>query len=187
MSTTSSNQRPACPLEYLTQMPPELLSVRDDLVWLCATHATDAAPLPASLRQLADKLRSVADSLVGSYDRGPVMQRVVGECAKTFGCTPGQILSRAKPAYVVTARHASMRLYSILANASSVQTAEAFGGRDHGTALNSFQRCREYLETDPEFRRRYITAAAALGLSPDAALVPHSTHNPQPNPHPKKP
>lgn len=172
MRATASAQRPACPVEHLSQMPLELTVVRDDLVWLCSTHSTDAAPLADTLRQLADRLRRIADGLGTHYDQGPIFRQVVHACAQAFGVTPGQILSRSRPAYLVGARHTAMRLYSIVAGTSGVQTAAAFGGRDHATALNAFHRCRDYLDTDPDFRRRYLAAAAALGLSPEAALVP---------------
>lgn len=172
MSAIASTHRPACPIEHLTQMPSELLSVRDDLVWLCSTHSTDAAPLADTLRQLADRMRLIADGLGSQYDHGPIMRQVVHACAQAFGVTPGQILSRSRPAYLVGARHAAMRLYSIVARTSGMRTAAVFGRRDHGTAVNAFRRCRDFLDTDPDFRRRYLASATALGLSPEAALVP---------------
>lgn len=140
---------------------------------------------PDTLRRIAAELSTLATLAAdnGAYD-DPVLQRVATACAAAWDCEARLILSRAQIGNICDARNAAVHLYAIIARTSLSRTAQAFGGRDPCCAQNSVRRCRDYLDTDPDFRRRYLAAAAALGLSPEAALVPPAIRNPKPTPHP---
>ena len=92
-------------------------------------------------------------------DFAKVMQSVCLTC----DVTPAQILSTSREGDIKDARH--MLVYILRAH-YGLRYSEIGRrlGRDHSTAINSFNVCRDYLEYNREFKKVYNTVKDLLGI-----------------------
>jgi chromosomal replication initiation ATPase DnaA len=92
-------------------------------------------------------------------DFAKVMQSVCIAC----DVTPAQILSTSREGDIKDARH--MLVYILRAH-YGLRYSEIGRrlGRDHSTAINSFNVCRDYLEYNREFKKVYNTVKELLGI-----------------------
>jgi chromosomal replication initiator protein len=74
------------------------------------------------------------------------IQRVVAEY---FSLTPNDLKGKKRTQNIVFARHLAMYISREITEYSTTELGQFFGGRDHTTVMNSFNKIEEHIRSDP--------------------------------------
>lgn len=81
-----------------------------------------------------------------------IIEKVVGEVARTYGADPADIRSKKRDAQTSRMRQMSMYIISEMTNLSTKAIGNEFSGRDHSTVVYALQEMRRLLEKDSSLR-----------------------------------
>lgn len=112
------------------------------------SHFTGRAITPDFVRESLKDLLALQDKLVNIDN----IQRIVAEYYKI---KISDLLSKRRSRSVARPRQVAMSLAKELTNHSLPEIGDAFGGRDHTTALHAIRKIKELQETDSEIREDY--------------------------------
>jgi len=104
--------------------------------------------------------------LLKIYQKTKLEELIISVVCQAYGVTFEQINVRSRKRELVEPRQVIMTLVNVLAG----YTIEASGeivGRDHATVLSSKKSVISLLETDKEFRLRFIRILRGIGVSPE--------------------
>jgi chromosomal replication initiation ATPase DnaA len=99
--------------------------------------------------------------LVRSGDEA-LLAKVVHHASEVFGVTEAEILGRAKPWPIVSARHAVAYVLRTLGLSSS--SAGRLMGRDPGNVLNATKVCLNVMQTDMDYRTKVMELWRRMAL-----------------------
>lgn len=91
-------------------------------------------------------------------------EKVLQSVCLACDVTPAQILSNSREQDIKDARHMLVYILRAHYGLRYSEIGRRIGGRDHSTAINSFNVCRDYLEYDKDYRKVYNTVKQLLGL-----------------------
>ncbi|TPE55386.1 chromosomal replication initiator protein DnaA [Maribrevibacterium harenarium] len=112
------------------------------------SHFTGRAITPDFVRESLKDLLALQDKLVNIDN----IQRVVAEYYKI---KIADLLSKRRSRSVARPRQVAMSLAKELTNHSLPEIGDAFGGRDHTTALHAIRKIKELQDTDSDIREDY--------------------------------
>ncbi len=112
--------------------------------------------------QASEKTASAVERIVSRTDsnREVTAKDINKRVAKYFDVTVRELTGDSRRKTVVRARAVSVYLIRTLIGSSFQAIGQHLGGRDHTTALHSFHRAQEWLDSDPGFAR----AVAEVGV-----------------------
>lgn len=112
------------------------------------SHFTGRAITPDFVRESLKDLLALQDKLVNIDN----IQRIVAEYYKI---KISDLLSKRRSRSVARPRQVAMSLAKELTNHSLPEIGDAFGGRDHTTALHAIRKIKELQDTDSDIREDY--------------------------------
>ena len=112
------------------------------------SHFTGRSITPDFVRESLKDLLALQDKLVNIYN----IQRIVAEYYKI---KISDLLSKRRSRSVARPRQVAMSLAKELTNHSLPEIGDAFGGRDHTTALHAIRKIKELQDTDSDIREDY--------------------------------
>ena len=112
------------------------------------SHFTGRSITPDFVRESLKDLLALQDKLVNIDN----IQRVVAEYYKI---KIADLLSKRRSRSVARPRQVAMSLAKELTNHSLPEIGDAFGGRDHTTALHAIRKIKELQDTDSDIREDY--------------------------------
>lgn len=112
------------------------------------SHFTGRAITPDFVRESLKDLLALQDKLVNIDN----IQRIVAEYYKI---KISDLLSKRRNRSIARPRQVAMSLAKELTNHSLPEIGDAFGGRDHTTALHAIRKIKELQDTDSDIREDY--------------------------------
>lgn len=94
----------------------------------------------------------------------PSIETIQRLCAREFGVSVMDILSRRRPAPAVRARHTAMYLARHLTRCSFPEIGRMFGDRDHTTVMHGVASIERRILADVKFGGRVETLSRCLDL-----------------------
>lgn len=80
---------------------------------------------------------------------------ITTEAANAFWVTPEAIMGKTRTKSTADARLVSVTIYREITGHSLLETARAFGKKEHGTVKNAVRRVAELREVDMIFAKKY--------------------------------
>src|SRR5256884_219841 len=111
---------------------------------------------------LSDKIRQGEEA--GGYggQATPSIDRVQEVVARRWGVTPEGLRSKARTKTLTIPRQVAMYLASNMLSMQLVEIGQAFGGRDHSTAIHSVDKVERQMMRDRTFKERVEMARQEL-------------------------
>lgn len=91
-------------------------------------------------------------------------EKVLQSVCLTCDVTPAQLLGSSREGTVKDARHMTVYILRHHYGMRFKDIGKKLGGRDHSTAINSYNRCRDFLEFDKDYRKMYNTVKQLLNI-----------------------
>lgn len=98
--------------------------------------------------KLAARQKILTEASAAAAARRPSIEQIQRACAAHYGVSRSDILSAGRTKDIVRPRQVAMYLAKTLAQRSLPEIGRRFGGRDHTTALHSFQKIGRLVEMD---------------------------------------
>ena len=110
--------------------------------------------LTASVMPIEQKSDSVA-----SY-RAEKIYEVIEDAS---GITKMEIISTTRKREIVNQRvKVASFMFRFIPSWSLKRIGQAIGGRDHSTVIHERDKCQDYMDTEPEFKKQYLEIEAIL-------------------------
>jgi chromosomal replication initiator protein len=158
-------------LEFIAeQVADNIRSLEGALIRLAAVHSLRGRPLDVALA--AEVLGTLAPR--GSSDGGPpTVRRIQEAVAEHFKLTPAELCSASRAMRVTWPRQLAIHLARELTGQSLQSIGQAFGGRNHATALHACRRVSREVESNAESAAALDELLHSLAPHHDQAQRPH--------------
>jgi len=101
-----------------------------------------------------------------TYQKTRLKELIISVVCRTYGVTFEQINVRSRKRELVEPRQIIMTMLVTMASYTAIASGEVFG-RKHSTVLSSKKSVSSLLDTDKEFRRKFIRILRNIGLRPE--------------------
>lgn len=88
--------------------------------------------------------------------------RIIAVVADYYNLTEAQITGKIRTSQIALARHIAMYLVKSLLDTPFTKIGQAFGGRDHATAMKGVEKVEKSLKTDPDMQKAISELKAKL-------------------------